>query len=71
MENYLNTYTYATENAQITAIPIYHMDANIKVSLKDSSSKVNGEYYISKITLPLAYNGTMSLTASKAIDAVI
>lgn len=70
MENFLNTYTYATENSQITSIPIYHIDANVKVSLKDYSSKVNGEYYISKITLPLAYNGTMSLTATKAVEAI-
>ena len=70
MENFLNTYTYATESSQITAIPIYNIDANTKVSLKDYQSKTNGEYYISKITLPLAYNGTMSLTATKAVDAV-
>lgn len=70
MEAYLNENTFAKENVSITAIPIYHLEPNVKISIKDSQSKVNGEYLLSKITLPLAYNGTMSLSVSKVVDKI-
>ena len=31
----------------------------------DEESKINGEYLVSKITIPLTYNGTMSLSVIK------
>ena len=70
IETLLYENTYCIENVQITSIPIYHLDANIRVEVHDRESNIDGEYIISKITLPLTYNGTMSLTASKAVDTI-
>jgi hypothetical protein len=39
--------------------------------VKDDMSKVNGEYIIQKVTVPLAYNGTMNLTANKVISNIM
>ena len=32
---------------------------------------IEGEYILTKLTVPLNYNGTMNLTATKAIDRII
>lgn len=70
LEQFLNTYLYCIENISITSIPIYNLQPNTKVLLYDNDSKINGEYLISKITIPLVYNGTMSVSAIKAAEAI-
>lgn len=62
--------TYCVENISLTSIPIYHLDANTRIEVHDKDSNIDGEYLISKISLPLTYNGTMSITASKAVDTI-
>jgi hypothetical protein len=61
---------YCTETATITTVPIYYLQPNIRVYVFDSKTKLNGDYIISKISIPLTYNGTMSLTATKAAEAL-
>ena len=33
--------------------------------------KIDGDYIITKMTIPLTYNGTMSISASKAAERLI
>ena len=61
---------YCIESATITAIPIYYLEPNVRVYIHDEDTNLDGEYIISKITLPLAYNGTMSITATKAAESL-
>lgn len=61
---------YCTESATITTIPIYYLQPNIRVYVSDKDTNLDGDYIISKITVPLAYNGTMSLTATKAAETL-
>ena len=70
LENMLYKYSYCIESSNITALPVYHLEPNTRVLIKDQQSGINGEYTISKITLPLTYNGTMSLTATKVISNI-
>ena len=70
LQNCLNEYTFCKENTTLTAIPIYYMEPNVRVAIKDEQSKVNGEYLVNKITLPLTYNGTMSLNVVKIVDDI-
>ena len=58
--------TYCTENITITSIPIYHLQPNTRILVKDDETGINGEYIVHKITISLTYNGTMSISASKA-----
>jgi hypothetical protein len=37
----------------------------------DEESKINGDYIINKITIPLTYNGTMSISAVKAVERLL
>lgn len=68
LDNLLYNYSYCIENTTINAIPIYRLEPNRIIVVKDEKSKVNGQYIISKITIPLAYNGTMTINATKAVE---
>ena len=61
-------YAYCIENISLTSIPVYTLQPNTRVYVRDGLSKINGEYLISKYSLSLAYNGTMSISATKAPD---
>ena len=66
VDELLYQYAYCIENITITAIPIYYLEPNTRIYVQDKTTQINGEYIVSKITLPLTYNGTMSITATKA-----
>ncbi len=70
VEEFINLYLYCTESISITSVPVYHLQPNIKVLVYDEDSKINGQYLVSKITIPLVYNGTMSVTATKNAEII-
>lgn len=70
LEQWLYQYTNATENISITAIPVYYLTPNTRIFVHDENSGLNGEYIVNKLTYNLAYNGTMSIQAVKAIDRI-
>lgn len=70
VQEYINLYLYCTESISITSVPIYHLQPNVKVLVYDEDSKINGQYLVSKITIPLTYNGTMSVTATKNAEII-
>ena len=66
LDELLYQHSYCTESINITAIPVYYLQPNTRISVRDDQSEINGEYIVSKITLPLTYNGQMSIQATKA-----
>lgn len=66
VDELLYQYSYCVENISITALPIYTLKPNTRIYVCDLETKINGEYIVSKFTIPLTYNGTMSITAVKA-----
>ena len=70
IDELLYNHLYCIENASITTIPIYHLEPNSRILIQDSNSKVNGEYIVNKLTIPLTYNGTMNITATKAVSNI-
>ena len=66
LDELIYQHSYITESISITAIPIYYLQPNTRISVLDNQSKINGEYIISKISLPLTYNGQMTIQATKA-----
>lgn len=67
----LYKHSYCVESVSIQAIPVYYLEPNTRVFIRDDKSGINGEYIVSKITIPLTFNGTMSLTATKAVESII
>ena len=68
IDELLYNHTYASENISLTTIPIYYLEPNTRIYVHDEESNINGDYIIDKITVPLTYNGTMSITANKAVE---
>ena len=66
IDDLLYEHTYAQDNITITSIPIYHLEPNTIIYVKDDNTGINGEYIATRFTIPLNYNGTMSITANKA-----
>ena len=70
IEELLYQNTYCIEAVSINSVPIFYLDANSRISIKDTRTKINGEYIVSRISIPLTYNGMMSITATKAADTL-
>lgn len=66
LDSLLYNHSYCIENVTIQAIPVYYLQPNTRIFVRDDLNGIEGEYLVSKISLPLAYNGTMSITATKA-----
>ena len=71
LDELIYTHGYCSENVTINSVPIYHLQPNTRIHLFDEETGLNGDYIISKMTIPLTYNGTMSITASKAAENII
>lgn len=70
LNSLLYTHTCANESITLTSMPIYHLQPNTRIFVKDNETGINGEYIVSKVTIPLTYNGTTSITATKAVDRI-
>ena len=71
LDELIYKHSYCIESATITTIPIYYLEPNTRIYLHDTDSKLDGDYIISKISIPLSYNGTMSITATKAAKNIL
>lgn len=54
----------------LTCLPIYHLDTNSIIYIEDTESGVVGNYQITQFTLPLTYNGTMSISATEVFTRI-
>ena len=65
LDEMLYDYAYCAESISINCIPIYYLEPNTRISVYDEETGINGEYIINRLTIPLTYNGTMSISAVK------
>ena len=65
-------YQYTNYNQQIslTTLPIYYLEPNIRITVKDSQSGIHGDYIIKSISLPLNIDGTMTLSCTRALERI-
>ena len=68
LDELIYQYGYCTESVNLSTIPIYYLEPNIRIHIRDEEVNIDGDYVVIKMTIPLAYNGTMSMTATKAAD---
>ena len=66
IDDLLYQFGYCIENISLTTVPVYHLQPNTRIYVQDNETNINGEYIVSKLTIPLTYDGTMSITATKA-----
>lgn len=67
-QEYLQNNAFCSNTINLTSIPIYHLELNglIRVDLDD----IKGDYIVNSFNIPLTYNGTMSISATKVIDNI-
>ena len=70
IKNLLYTKTGYNETIQIQALPIYHIEPNIRIKAFDSNSDIYGDYMINSISLPLGIDGQMSISAIRANEKI-
>lgn len=70
LDEQLFKHSYCTEAISVTAVPVYHLEPNTRIYIRDDNSGIDGEYIVSRITLPLTYNGTMTISAIKAVERI-
>ena len=68
LDELLQKHAYFIESSNITTFPIYHLEPNAKIRIQSDKHKIYGIYEVTKFSIPLTYNGTMSLSIIK--DAV-
>lgn len=68
LEELLYNHFCCTEQINLTSIPIYYLEPNTVIYVHDDHTKIDGKYELQKMTIPLSYNGTMSMTATKLVD---
>ena len=65
-------YQYTDYNSTISfqAIPIYYLEPNTRITVKDKKTNIFGDYIINSISRPLDGQGTMSISATKALERI-
>lgn len=61
-------YTSYNESINLTIAPIYYLEPNTRITVCDTSVGINGDYLIKTMSLPLAPNGSSSISAAKIIE---
>lgn len=70
VRDFLYQYTTYNESISLQCIPVYSLDVNRRITVKDKKSGINGDYIIKSMTVPLSPSNTMSITASKALNRI-
>lgn len=65
LDNLLYNHSHTNDSITLTSIPIYYLQPNSIIHVHDDFSHIDGYYEVTKLTVPLAYNGTMSIQAAK------
>lgn len=69
-DDMLYQYSHYNDTVNINAVPIYYLQPNTIISIKDELSKIVGYYVMNKINISLAYNGMMQITAIKSPEKI-
>ena len=64
----LYQYTSYNEQVSLTTLPIYYLEPNTRITIRDTSTDIYGDYMINSISLPLGTNETMSISCTKALQ---
>lgn len=66
----LYQYTNYNQQVSLTTLPIYYLEPNVRITIRDVQSGIYGDYMIKSISLPLDVNGTMSISCTKALERI-
>lgn len=64
----LYQYTTFNEQVSLTTLPIYYLEPNTRITIRDTATGIYGDFMIKSISLPFDINGTMNITCTKALE---
>lgn len=65
-------YQHTSYNEAITlqTIPVYYLEPNTRITVKDLESGINGDFMMGTISIPFDIGSTMSITAQKVLEKI-
>lgn len=61
-------YTSYNESITISSIPIYYLEPNTRIKVRDTKSGIYGDYMIKSISIPFDISGNMSISCIRALE---
>lgn len=68
MRELLYQHTSYNESISLQCLPIYYLEPNSRITVNNIDSDIHGDFMIQSISIPLDINGTMSISATKALE---
>lgn len=62
--------TKYNESIQLQIVPLYHLEPGTRIRVQDEKSQISGDYIIESFSVPLAITGTMSISATRAVEKI-
>ena len=64
----LYQHTSYNESISISTLPIYYLEPNTRITVRDISSGIHGDYMINNISIPFDISSTSSISCSRALE---
>ena len=68
IKDLLYSHTGYNENINISVLPIYNLEPNTRITVNNEESGIRGDFMVNNISLPLDINGTMTISAIRAVE---
>lgn len=68
VKDLLYQHTNYNEAISLQTLPIYFLEPNTRITVRDPEADIYGDYMINSISMPLGINGTMSISCTKALE---
>lgn len=66
----LYQYTSYNESVQMNTLPIYYLEPNSRITIRDVESDIYGDFIINSLSVPLDTGSSMSISCTKALDKI-
>jgi hypothetical protein len=66
----LLNYTSFQKTIAITALPVFYLDVNTRITMNDKTTNTYGDYIISNISIPFGAGSTMAVSASPCVENI-
>lgn len=70
ISNTLYNYLGYNNTVNITCLPMFFLEPNIRIKLRDEASDIYGDYIIKSFSISLSNLSTMNITCTKVIDSI-
>lgn len=67
----INSHILKATTITLTSLPIYYLEPNTRIYVKDEESEIDGDYIIKSFSIPLNPGGNMSIQATEIINTFI